>query len=61
MTVIEYMTVVGFAGLFFSAGFAIGRIVKRLINSKNNRRQSLRKISTVVFTTINYSGLAVYR
>ena len=38
MTVIEYMTVVGFAGLFFSAGFAIGRIVARLINSKNNRR-----------------------
>ncbi len=37
MTVIEYMTVVGFAGLF-SAGFAIGRIVERLINSKNNRR-----------------------
>ena len=38
MTVIEYMTVVGFAGLFFSARFAIGRIVERLINSKNNRR-----------------------
>ena len=38
MTVIEYMTVVGLAGLFFSAGFAIGRIVERLINSKNNRR-----------------------
>jgi len=39
MTVTEFMTVVGFAGLFFSAGFAAGRIVERLLrHSKNNRR-----------------------
>lgn len=37
MTVIEFMTVMGFAGLFFSAGFAVGRIVERLSHSKNNR------------------------
>ena len=35
MTVIEFMTVIGFAGLFFSAGFAVGRIVERLSNKKD--------------------------
>ena len=38
MTVLEFMTVIGFAGLFFSAGFAVGRIVERLSNTKNDRQ-----------------------
>ena len=30
MSIVEYMAVVGFAGLFFSIGYAVGRIVERL-------------------------------
>ena len=38
MTVLEFMTVMGFAGLCFSAGFAIGRVVERLSIKKNDRQ-----------------------
>ena len=39
MTIVEFMAVIGFAGLFFSAGIAVGRIIERFdSHSKNNRR-----------------------
>ena len=33
MSIVEYMAVVGFAGLFFSIGYTVGKIVERLYNN----------------------------
>ena len=39
MTIVELMTFVGFAGMCFSAGFAVGKLVSKLTeHNKNDRR-----------------------
>lgn len=37
MTVMEFIAIIGFAGLFLSAGIAIGRFVERLQTSVQNK------------------------
>ena len=67
-------TVVGFILAVFCAGVAVGKLVEKVerfirrkedeedkIKNKNDRRQSLRKITEVVFDfKLIFEGLAVY-